>query len=91
MSKTLLVGAGRNVSSLLGFLLEKNSHSTLATIRMRHCMKPWKNSIEGDFRKVQIGIQELLPLIKICFSTRPKTWRFASCPTISSVPLWIHF
>lgn len=52
MSKTLLVGAGRNVSSLLGFLLEKNSHSILATTRMRHCMKPWEIFIEGDFQKV---------------------------------------
>lgn len=91
MSKTLLVGAGAECIEPFGLLAGKEFTFDTCYYQNEALYEALEEFYRGRLSKVQIGIQELLPLIKICFSTRPKTWRFASCPTISSVPLWIHF
>lgn len=91
MSKTLLVGAGAECIEPFGLLAGKEFTFDTCYYQNEALYEALEEFYRGRLSKVQIGIQELPPRIKNYFSTRPKTWRFANCPTISSAPLWIHF
>lgn len=91
MSKTLLVGAGAECIEPFGLLAGKEFTFDTCYYQNEALYEALEEFYRGRLSKSANRDTGTPSSYQNYFSTRPKTWRFANCPTISSAPLWIHF
>ena len=91
MSKTLLVGAGAECIAPFGLLAGKEFTFDTCYYQNEALYEALGEFYRGRLSKSVNRDLGTPSRIRIYFSTRPKTWRFASCLTTSSAPLRIHF